>query len=131
MGCDIHCFAEIKVNDQWHYYGELDIVRNYDLFGAMAGVRHSGTEIFSVRGLPKDLSFVTSLHWKDWEGEGHTPSWINSAEIAELIKRFPKSLGFPNFRQYLFGGSYEGFVMHPKEFPESLQDVRWVFWFDN
>lgn len=40
MGCDIHFFIEEKINDKWELVEEVDIGRNYLLFGLLSGVRY-------------------------------------------------------------------------------------------
>lgn len=131
MGTDIHCHAEIKIDGKWHQYNEVPIRRNYMLFGFLAGIR--GVEqAFPIRGLPRDLSAVTELAANWWLGDGHTHSWIGIEEIVEVITRFPKMFAdYGTGSKYLFGNGYEGFLLYRDEYPECIEDIRWVFWFDN
>lgn len=59
MGCDIHMYLETKpkLNGKWRLKKEIDIGRNYILFGLLAGVRYDLLPpISESRGLPYDLS---------------------------------------------------------------------------
>jgi hypothetical protein len=141
MGCDIHLHAEVKIKGQWHHYSAANIDRNYDLFGKLAGVRRDFTPIAAPKGLPQDLSVVTAVELARWNTAAHTHSWLNAAEIRAL-KDWGKTQSWwkcaTNFRDwedesvgYLFDNDWSGFVTHPHEYPPDLEDIRWVFWFDN
>lgn len=137
MSCDIHCHAEVKIDGTWHHYSEITIDRNYKIFAFLAGVRAEVDEkaAFPVRGLPEDISRVTQLTYKDWECDAHTESWIGATEIERVIRTFPdvitrRSRGY-SASIFLFRNYYEEFIRDREEFPKELQDVRWVFWFDN
>lgn len=32
---------------------------------------------------------------------------------------------------YLFGNSWSDFTGHREDYPTEIEDLRWVFWFDN
>ena len=134
MGCDIHFFTEIKLDGEWFCYGQPLIPRNYDLFGKLAGVRREMYKpIAPARGLPADCSKVVKWAAERWEDDGHNFSYINSEEIAYLydwwkvfyaydqyLATFPEvQLGYLNGSDWL------------KPWPSGVQDVRFVFWFDN
>lgn len=90
MGCDIHDYCEIKIGDFWqpvgkvfkdpysdekqeHPYG----MRNYYLFGMLAGVRNELIPpIDKCRGIPED----TSIAVDDW---GHSYSYYTLKELLE------------------------------------------------
>jgi hypothetical protein len=170
MGCDIHLHAEVKIDYdkilpgrtsgegppaplRWEHYAHLHIMRNYDLFARMAGVRnYRGIEMMvEPRGLPEDISGVTLFDWMRARTDWHTPSWFNAKEIAQLsnwcetnLVAHPTLTTAPNgshlsrhwdleweTRSYLFGNSYAGFVQYPEERRPGLVDVRFIFWFDN
>jgi len=65
MGCDIHGYIEwgSKYENRiaWDCFGELHIRRNYELFGALAGVRSDLEPPTPPKGAPKDLSFWVKL----------------------------------------------------------------------
>lgn len=130
MGCDIHCWAEVKVEGRWHAYNQIQIDRDYGLFGAMAGVRRSEDRMFPTKGVPTDLSFVVSLEVDRWSGDAHNHSWLDLEEIVRLNQCFP-AIGVKYQDEYFFGGTYPGFAKYREDFPSFIEDVRWVFWFDN
>jgi len=137
MGCDIHFFKEVKINGKWHFYGEADIDRNYELFAFLAGVRNydNVTPIAKDRGLPNDISDVTKLFVNQWKGDGHSYSYLEACEMEELEKYFEnrrESICYTKYPLgYLFGGDWSEFAKYPRERQEGLQDVRFIFWFDN
>ncbi len=141
MGCDIHLFTEVKIDGVWHCYNSPNIDRWYGLFAKMAGVRGDGsiTQIVEPKGIPDNLGVVVALSFKEWHGDAHTPSWFNVNEIKELEdwlksenKRMkPDKYYYPEMEWgYFFGNSYGGF--DPLTPPaDGVEDVRFVFWFDN
>jgi hypothetical protein len=137
MGCDIHCYCEIELEGQWHLYDQIKIERDYELFGAMAGVRRPEEMMFKVKGLPPDCSKVVRLESIRRGDDIHSHSWLSLKEIAKVLERFPRT-GVACNDNYLFGHSYvyiserlEIGELDPTEFPSYVEDVRWVFWFDN
>jgi len=101
MGCDIHCFAEVKIGGKWEFYGELDISRDYELFSSMAecgrngyakghsdwmeGMRERWEPIVPNRGLPEDLTFMTRIFYNQMPLDAHGMSWLNRAEVKTII----------------------------------------------
>ena len=144
MGCDIHMHAEVKIQGEWRYYGQIDLNRNYAMFTYLAGVRpgRAGEDDFEPisepRGLPEDATFMTQYHANEiWGFDGHSHSWINADEIIEyeaFLDRkgwlYPKG-GFSPITGYLFGNNWGGFKKYPEDYPDDLEDIRFVFWFDN
>jgi len=63
MGCDIHMFIQYKdkesTSDWWRdFSGNINLGRNYTMFGFLAGVRREAPGGFSPKGLPEhSLSF--------------------------------------------------------------------------
>jgi hypothetical protein len=144
MGCDIHVHGEVKIFGQWHHYGCYRPKRNYELFGLMAGVRvRSVTPIALPRGLPDDVTAMTRYESEvRWGSDGHSHSWLSAQEIVRVAD-YAKSRGWEgrcgkawweadNFG-YLFGNYWSGFMKFPDDNSHlrGLEDVRWVFWFDN
>ncbi len=140
MGCGIHAYLEIKVDDTWHHFSNINIRRNYEVFSRMAGVRsyrNSPEPIVEPRGLPEDISLVVALHRDFWESDGHTYSWLTLAEFVKIIKElelddisYPKDCCWCRSFEYFFENSVSSFLHSPEEYPR-IQDVRLVFWFDN
>ncbi len=88
MGCDIHGWVEIKPMETLNYWrsvlnvGAL-VVRNYDIFGSLFGVRnHVGFEpIAADRGLPEKVSELCQKESDRWGVDGHSHTWISAIEL--------------------------------------------------
>jgi hypothetical protein len=139
MGCDIHLFTEIKIAGQWHTYSQPCIARCYQLFEKMAGVRGNvENAIASPRGLPANVSAVVKWAANRWASDGHSHSWLNAKEIAELIDWYDRNsqrsdaLGW-EWRElgYLDENGWGDWHNYPRDRAEGIEDIRWVFWFDN
>lgn len=160
MGCDIHFYVEVRKNGKWKQAGqmvknewytpgeeeghgntpmrheEFYYGRNYDLFGVLAGVRSNWCPpIKKRRGLPSDISEEVSRLAADWDGDGHSHSWLNLKEILEWAYNGDFShKGKNRFNE--ISDEFADVTMpkllklasDPKLKPE---DVRIVFWFDN
>jgi hypothetical protein len=138
MGCDIHFHSEVKIKGKWYHYAKLSIGRNYNLFAKMAGVRNEGRDIIPIsknRGIPKDATFLTKYDYKLWEVDAHSANWLNAKEIVELEnwwhKNSPKDVWFEDEFGYLFGNSWGGIIRYPNDTKEGVEDIRFIFWFDN
>ena len=138
MGCDIHLHQEVKIDGVWHHYRSVDQPRNYSLFAKMAGVRGEETPIVLPKGMPQDATLLTHFDCDRWKGCAHSYSWLNAEEISKLQKwaydvadcdkiwRFE----LDNWG-YFFGNTWGGFHDFPEERPKGVEDVRFIFWFDN
>ena len=135
MGCDIHIHSEIKVGGKWLHYDQPECERDYDLFEKMAGVRGElRNAIAPPRGLPEDANETTKFDAKRWGSDGHSHSWLSASEIAELAEWQEKQGKRPfeaEWDHWLFGNTYSGFVRYPQDNIKDLEDVRFIFWFDN
>lgn len=125
MGCDIHAHLEIKVNDKWEHWSALNLGRDYELFGLMAGVRGDLDPVSQPKGLPEDASLLTKMDSDKWDSDGHTHSWLSSNELALVIEQLKAQPGRDKWALqrefgYVFG-----------DYPQERDDVRIVFWFDN
>ena len=135
MGCDIHMHAEIKVAGKWLHYDQPDCQRDYDLFEKMAGVRGDEAKaIASPRGLPDDASDTTKFDSDHWDTDGHAHSWLSAQEILDLAD-WDEARGRDTFKRewdrWLCGNNYSDFIRYPDSRPKGIEDVRFVFWFDN
>lgn len=112
MGCDIHMYVEYKRKfrdnvEKWvhgdyfkpnpHYDGideyesafermELYGDRNYSLFSTLAGVRDYTDQVIPVaepKGVPDDCCEYIKEAEKDWDGDGHTHSWLTLKELKD------------------------------------------------
>lgn len=152
MGCDIHFHIEVKINGHWEHYACPRIVRDYDTFAYMANVRnYNHIEYLSKpKGLSSDLSVITKLHYVQMHEDAHSASWLDLNEIKKLdifLKKLaaedPHTQNKAYFLEYnfthccLFRNWFSEFGLSGEEteedldFPQELEDVRFVFWFDN
>ncbi len=144
MGCDIHLHTEVKINGEWHHYSNPSVWRNYTLFALMAGVRNEDKEIEPIsppRGLPSDMTLLTSFDADYWAGDAHSASWLGADDLL-LLDRRARELGVTQRREssvfwesdyfgYFFGNDYSGFAKYPEDRRKGVEDVRFIFWFDN
>ena len=143
MGCDIEVHTEVLIDRAWHHYSTAAFDRNYQLFTKMAGVRSQPEwgikPIVPPKGLPMNLSAITKIAVK-CKGYAHSHSWFGAKEIALTEKWLmenattPSGAAFPSSSiklGWLFGGTFGGFEKYRSDYPREIQDVRWVFWFDN
>jgi hypothetical protein len=112
MGCDIHMYAEFKVNNgEWKPHDEhikklnklsiqyekkgasshippmleIDAVcRDYDLFGRLAGVRRQNMKV-TPKGTPEDISELVKDAIKYWGIDGHSHSWLTLSEFKDVL----------------------------------------------
>ena len=146
MGCDIHMHIEVMVAGRWEHYAAPSIERWYKLFGLMAGVRnHEVTPICSPKGFPADASIVTKLIYEDEKADAHTVSWLDHDEIIKLEdtleewskesdEKWPQyDLEYGILHTYLSGNSFTAHWRYDdcRYLPEGIDDIRFVFWFDN
>lgn len=106
MGCDIHCYREKLVNDQWvtadnwvkedeDDYVWIDVPyeqryqdRNYQLFGTLVKYVRSSNELsFDERGIPSDVSPEVEAVVKRWDCDGHSHSYLYLHELKELYTK--------------------------------------------
>ena len=138
MGCDIHLHQEVKINGVWHHYAKLSPDRNYEIFAKLADVRnddHKVDPISQPRGLPADATGLTKFDSNRDGEDGHSHSWIGAEEVEELfdfMERLPLRMNyFEKNYGYCFGIGWDSFTRYPGDRPEGVEDIRWVFWFDN
>lgn len=143
MGCDIHLHTEIKIAGKWqHLHEPPRIDRWYDMFAYMADVRNEDRDIVPLvkpKGLPKDASEVTKFCCEEWGVDGHSHTWFNADEIRQFCE-MAKLKGWMQAKEihsiegvvgYLFGNTWEHFQKYRSDYPKEIEDIRWVFWFDN
>lgn len=178
MGCDIHCYVakRVKDNNGYHYEAapiyrkqrknwldddsemvynlcDIDVGRDYQLFGVLAGVRYLGFEqIADARGFDEFCPEEIRAQYEEFSEDYHDVSFYNMNEIKEAIKdkkRYPKWNTYdtededgnlvevkdkndPGPHQ-----SLKWFYKHVMEFANQAwyfvepEDVRVYFWFDN
>lgn len=148
MGCDIHLHTEVKIGGEWHHYSQPSVEKWRNLFVKMAGGKDSQDDpnivpISEPRGLPNDISIVTNLDYAIC-GDSYTQSesWLSSKEIVQLCEWIEDRLKSRTLTPWQwhhmnFGLFFETNwrYIHVKEenrnIPPEVEDVRFVFWFDN
>ena len=137
MGCDIHAYAEIKLEGLWYCYSKLIITRDYQLFSRMAGVRDDPRDSFGPisppRGLPRNPSTVVIFENETTGSDGHDHSWLTCKEVADLEEwnqAFRRRNDWEKIFGYICGNGWD-LAEYPEEYPKRLSDARLVFWFDN
>lgn len=136
MGCDIHLNQEIKVRGKWLHYSRPSVERDYTLFALMGNVRNHDNlpSLSNKRGVPPDATDMTKLDAEFWGVDGHSHSWLNREEILRLRRLYVRyalpeegdSFFLSDIFGYLFGNDWD---YNPPDM--GLEDVRWIFWFDN
>lgn len=139
MATSIHGYAEIKIKGSWHVYSKLRIDDSYEVFHRIGGINprdYSEEPISPLKGLPEDISAVAKFD-REWLGEdGHSETWFNAEEIARLElwitnKKYFGTDYVSDCFGYLFGNYWRSFFEHPEDRKVGLEDIRFVFWFDN
>lgn len=153
MGCDIHAYIDFERGQ--HFFGEIEIGRNYKLFSLMADVRTSEGELtlFSPRGLPEDVNHCISRKDRLFiipDNEQHVGNFVN-LNVAEqwvkdgISKRIDgeNTITHPDHHSHSWLNSQEvGLVLcHLPEYHpiiatiyatlQALPESRLIFWFDN
>lgn len=162
MGCDIHAYIEYQANkehhpDHWWMMADLHLMRNYAMFGLMAGVRR-GAALIEPRGYPMDSAtrykyclFVVEEETDDaecctkesaerWVKNGHS-EWVNEdhSMVTHPDWHTPSWLTAKEYRRVIeaykeaapYGVSESPEYEAALAMLESLPDSRIVFWFDN
>lgn len=122
MGCDIHCYMEIKNNNgDWHCdeiyrtsfdeesEKKFDLLpvynhRDYELFSILANVRNDG-EIIPIsepRGFPEDASNEVEDEYMNWGSDAHSASYMTLKELMDNVEKYKivKRSGFVSSKTY-------------------------------
>ena len=95
MGCDIHLSIEYrydyeeepaKVSSWWCWGKNIAGVRDYDMFGYLAGVRNYSEYIRPIvkpRGIPKDVGFDVKDKVDEFGTDGHSHTWLYPNEYIK------------------------------------------------
>jgi hypothetical protein len=104
--------------------------RNYDLYGALAGVRNPSMELISgwIKGLPDDVSDTICRLSDDWGSDGHSHNYFTVKELLDsnYHKMSDEELDTIGVGTYFFRNVVNSLL----ELGDP-EDVRIVFWFDN
>ena len=98
----------------------------------MADVRNyeDETPLSEPRGLPEDVTKSTQFDSDTIGSDGHSHSWLSSAEFSTLIDEglLGKQFEYEYFG-YLHGNGWE--IKFRSDWEDGVEDYRIVFWFDN
>lgn len=126
MGCDCTMFLEAydTTTAQWECLEGVDVGRDYELFGLLAGVRGIDFDpIVDPRGYPRDLGRVTRQVAEQYKG--HTPSFLYADEIMAVCDGKSRT---SRENKRLLKRVLAALRRHKTHPPER---VRIVFWFDS
>ena len=114
--------------------------RNYELFAALAGVRGDGPE---PRDIPEDVSEYVEYEYEGWGSDSHSASWYSADEFVQIYNSIGVEVDeeIP-LNPYVTTRMEHGAEMATAQFlfnkasvhvPEdgTVDDYRFVFWFDN
>lgn len=91
MGCDIHAALEGRPSGEttwWPLAIDVYIMRNYPLFGALAGVRSTTIEpVAAPRGLPQDTTEQAQRFYGESTADAHSVSWVSYSELMQAVER--------------------------------------------
>jgi hypothetical protein len=135
MGCDIHGTIEKKVGDKWVMVNRLSdepsLNRNYERFGALAGVRATGGP--KPKGIPLDVSESTKLFIDYWGSDGHSHSYLDLRKAATIFLKTESEYNSNSLRHFPITDSDPVsyyFGIEEYEYTKG-EEYRLVFWFDN
>lgn len=89
MGCDIHFHAEIKLAGVWQHLTAPNIMRDYELFNVLSGVRGEGPG-FAKLGMPKDATEITRYCHTVDDTDAHTVGWLDAVAIGKAYEAMEK-----------------------------------------
>lgn len=160
MASDIHFYVEYKDFDSWWPFGgAINVGRNYEIFGNMAGVRVDREPLVRLRGVPGDISVENFMQYWTYanplyEEEKYGVSLETAKEWVEEHDSVYKTVGERLFvsnpdnhsPSWLTPDEFEACFVSVKDYRtirykaalaamRSLEkdglEVRCVFWFDN
>lgn len=135
MGCCIHIHIELEINNKWEHYSCPNIKRDYDLFRLMGNTQRGNEDIkpiIEARGLPENLSVITKIDYYNMRCDAHHISWFGIKEIEKIFEYLEKeNEKYWETWGYLFRNDYRDFKRYSESYPKEIQDMRFVFWYDN
>jgi len=134
MGSDIYMYQEKQIDDEWKVVNnnnkffryDMNITRNPELFGYLAGIRIPHPQARTMRGMPDNASSqVKSLRLSTTE---YPQSWISLIEIREAILTLTITGGTHDNSGVIYG--LNEILEKMIKGLESDKYVRFIFWFD-
>ena len=139
MGCDIHLHVEIKVDGEWLHYNNPQITRWYSLFANLGNTTREEASLeppLTIKPLPGNISKTTLLDITYEIDDGHHWGCLSSDQIPRLFEWIEKNgIAKPAWEHsnigYLYGNGFDGFHKYRADYPDWVEDFRFIFWFDN
>lgn len=137
---------EIKIKGKWHHYSRIKVERDYALFKKINNVRKdnfSDEEIkpmYKSRGFEKgwlmSYTFLTQFDYSKDKMDNHSHGYLYANSIQKLgewIKNneFTRSNEPAFYFGYLFENNWNYFLQYKEDYPEGIEEIRFIFWFDN
>jgi hypothetical protein len=141
MGCDIHGWFEVYWRKKWIATHQIPSNRNYFLFAIFANVRNYEDKLIPIcdaRGLPHDISIKALEDSDQWNGDGHSHSYLDYQELINydimeawfdtnpIVRDIEWGMPTKYIMEYL-----DHFRDIANKYKVSTSKVRMVFWFDN
>ena len=151
MGTDIHFHLEVLLecgegDYHWQYYGEVNIPRDYSLFGFLSGVRGElpiGGPLANP-GLPEgEISCTVLAHLKDSKGDYHTLGWLDEDGIVAMCRFLYSQSPYKSSPEYasckygslfgtwLFDRGVKTFLEDRSHWPKWFRGARAILWYDS
>jgi len=142
-GIGVRKVKRAKSNEDYNEHPHPYTGQNYRLFSILAGVRRYDDDVEPVyppRGIPEDACRYIKEAWKEEEGDGHTPSYLNVHEIEQafvvrhglLVEEHVQEEAKKDrewCKDFLDGTLKK--LLLPIAEQIGKENVRIVFWFDN
>lgn len=88
MATDIHAvieyYNETAEPPSWWLFAQVELNRDYDTFGLMAGVRRPEHKLFAPRGIPAGCTSIPEKASR--HGDYHTFSWLTFDELRLVVQ---------------------------------------------
>jgi len=121
MLTDVHGHFEIKTDNEWHYYGQPHLARDQALFDELLKI--------CISGIPEDVSKTTMLHIHNMIPRIEHYSWLDADRIASIMYSTASSIHPHNWGR-LFGEPWDSFKTLRTCYPEPIDDIRMIVWFN-
>lgn len=156
MGCDIHIYLEQRIEPEWVFIHEFDIMnakifgggrsdyyhpviaqRDYSFFGAIASVRSAPIGHQEPRGMPIDASRYVKWQKTRWGEDAHSASYMSAAEFLPIFMQHKLTASeLSEVMATRLLGDKTTFIDVMSEYicqlySDCIDDYRFVFFFDN
>lgn len=138
-GLNVLVRSSSPIKDGFSAFWNL-VGRNYSLFAALAGVRGEGPQ---PRGLPQDVSEYVELERDGWGFDAHSVSWYSASDFVRIYEGVYAEVDDDTpLSEYVITRMEDGDEIAVARFlsdkagvglgnDDSVDNYRFVFWFDN